>query len=158
MAHLKSLRLLAAFGLAALLCLIYATCVTQAQTTSKASDQEKATDILVLSKVRADAAKEIYDGVMIGMSQTRGSGDDLVLLGKPEDAYIWSVRWLNAQRDMRSGRDNQVTALQEHLARMKALQKRVSTLDPQLPGISGRIPVRYYLAEAECWLAQEKAK
>ena len=159
MVRLKFSRFVTAFVLAALLGVVYAACATQAQTTSKTSHQEKAAAIAALAKIRVDAAKEMYDGLVIGMNQTRGSGATLHLVAQPEEAYLWSVRWLNAQRDMRSGKESRVTALEEHVTRMKELQKCASDLTQGLlPGSWGLSAPRYYVAEAECWLAQEKAK
>jgi RND family efflux transporter MFP subunit len=137
----------------------------QAQT-GKTSDQEKPVSIAALAKARVDHARTVFEGVMLSLHETvsPSGGGQPVLMGKSEDAYLWSVRWLNAERDMSSGKEGQVTALERHLARMKKLQQVLSALSGMPPGpgllapLWGTEAARYYVAEAEFWLAQEKGK
>lgn len=126
----------------------------------KTGREKEATDIAAFAKARVEAAQQVYDGEMrmLGVA-IKASGQEVTLMGRPEDAYIWSIRWLNAQRDMSSGKDNQVAALEDHLTRMKALKQKVSKLPSDLlSDLKGKMATRYYVAEAEFWLAQEKAK
>jgi RND family efflux transporter MFP subunit len=109
-------------------------------------------DLKALSKARLDAAEKAYTLAMKSFAQL-GQGSD------PEYFYRWSRRWLSAQREMSTKKEDQVAALEAHLKRMQDLQKRVITMNKV-----GQGPVRdvaaaeFYQAEAELWLAREKAK
>ncbi|HKA55759.1 MAG TPA: hypothetical protein VKJ47_19075, partial [Candidatus Binatia bacterium] len=112
-----------------------------------------------LLKARLDAAQKAHSAAMEGLQRTRRTGDVLILVSKPEEAYTWSVRWLNAQRDMSDKKKDHITALEDHLKRMKELQQRV-TKQHEGGLLSSVEPAAaaWYLAEAELWLAKEKAK
>jgi len=94
---------------------------------------------------------------MEALGQTKRRGAVLVLLGKPEEVYTWSVRWLNAQRDMSDKKDDHIAALEGHFKRMKELQEKVTDLRELLPAVETPAAA-WYVAEAELWLAKEKAK
>lgn len=112
-----------------------------------------------LLKARLDAAQKAYRAAMEGLQQTRRVGNVLLPLNKPEEVYTWSVRWLSAQQDMKGKKDDRVAALEEHLKRMKELQQRV-TKQHEGGLVSSVEPAAtaWYLAEAELWLAKERAK
>jgi hypothetical protein len=159
MVHPSASRLRAAYCFAGLLSLSCAVCATQAQTRDKGAGEAKVPELAALEKARADAAQKSFEEVMVSMSQTVVRGSEVSLLATPEDAYVWSIRWLNAQREVDSGKGNQTIALENHLVRMKDVQNRVLKMPSALLStLSGPVAAQYYVAEAEFWLAQEKAK
>jgi hypothetical protein len=127
MAHLKLSGFSPVAAFAALLCVVYAVCAVETRTTGKASAQENAADLAALAKARVDRARTVYEGVVQSLHTTiRVASGEVVPLGRPEDACLWSVRWLNAERDMARGKEGRVAALEGHLARMKKLQHLLS--------------------------------
>jgi hypothetical protein len=96
---------------------------------------------------------------MEGLQQTRKMGDVLLLVSKPEEVYTWSIRWLNARRNMNGKKGDHNAALEDHFKRMKELQQRVTKLrEGGLVSALEPSAAAWYVAEAELWLAKEKAK
>jgi WD40 repeat protein len=116
-------------------------------------DAEKAPDTQKLGRAKVAAARKAYEAVMKALEAGRPGA-------KPEDAYTWSVRWLQAQRGLSRRPVDHVAALDEHLKRMQRLAKRVDLLlkvgEPELPPGSAAA-AEYYVAEAELWRAEAKA-
>jgi hypothetical protein len=74
-----------------------------------------------------------------------------------DTAYLWSCRWLAAQRQLTENKKELKTAVDSHLARMQELQGRYDQLFQQkLVGLEQVYAVSFYLAEAEIWVAQAK--
>jgi hypothetical protein len=119
---------------------------------------QKAGDYAKLLKAKLDAAKEAYTRTWEGLGTVRRLGDTIFPIVHPEEVYTWSVRWLNAQRDMSDKRDDHIAALEEHIKRMKDVQKRVDAMTPSLIPAWSNSAAAWYLAEAELWLVKEKAK
>ena len=114
-----------------------------------------------LLKTRLDAAQKTCDVWMDGLGEAKrpvGSGLNIRLLPNPEEVHTWSVRLLNAQRDMSDQKEKQVAALEEHFKRMQTLQKKLAPLAPGLLPQGETLAAAWYVAEAEVWLAREKAK
>src|SRR5262249_54567420 len=122
-----------------------------------AAKQEKAQ--LALRKARLDAARNVYGAAMEALQQTKRIDGSVFLVGKPEEVYTWSVRWLSGQQDMSDKKEDRIAALEDHLKRMKGLQLRV-TKQHQGKLVSSVEPAAtaWYVAEAELWLAKEKAR
>jgi hypothetical protein len=118
---------------------------------------QKADDSAKLLKSRLDAAKATYKGTWESLGMVRRLGNAIIPIVHPEELYTWSVRWLNAQRDMSDKRDEHITALEEHIKRMKDVQKRVDAMTPNLIPAWLNSAAAWYLADAEIWLAKEKA-
>jgi RND family efflux transporter MFP subunit len=106
-------------------------------------------DLPALARAQVEVSRKAYEAARKSLDQTR----------RAEEVYTWSVRWLNAQRDVSNKKDERLAALEAHLQRMKDLEKRVealhkggrtSPLDP--------LAAEAYRVEAELWLAQEKAR
>ena len=114
-----------------------------------------------LLKAKLDSAKDSYNGAWESLvTFRRFENQRLVPISGPEEAYTWSVRWLNAQREMNDNRDEHIAALEEHFKRMKELQNRVSAL-VMIPGLlpePSNSTAEWYLAEAEHWLVKQKTK
>ncbi len=111
-----------------------------------------------LLKTRLDAAQQGYDAAANAFGEVKRVGNVNFLVVKPEQICIWSVRLLNAQRDMSDKQDKRITALEEHVKRMKTLENKVTELHPGLVSSIELASARWYLAEAELWLAKEKAR
>jgi len=111
-----------------------------------------------LLKAKLEAAQEAYKGAWQNSGEVKRSGDIILLVGTPEGAYIWSVRWLNAQLEMTDKQDDRISAMEEHINRMKDVKKRVDNMTPGLIPAMNAEAAKWYLAEAEIWLAKEKAK
>jgi len=90
------------------------------------------------------------------LGRTQKFGNVLVLVGKPEDVYTWSVRWLTAQRDLSSKPEERITALEAHLKRMTELQNRIKSLNKDLLQPRAEAEAEWYRLEAQLWVAKEK--
>ena len=53
-----------------------------------------------LLKARVNLAQKGYEAADESLQQTQRYGDVVVLIGEPEDVYMWSIRWLEAEREM----------------------------------------------------------
>jgi hypothetical protein len=115
-------------------------------------------DVKALLKARAEAAQTTHRAALKSLTQTKRAGDLLIPMGKPEDVYLWSARWLNVQRDLASKKEEQIAALVDHLRRMQELKQRVENLAKAGMVLPTEVnAVEYYRVEAELWLAQEIA-
>jgi multidrug resistance efflux pump len=113
----------------------------------------------MLLKARRDAARKGYEVAVESMQKTRRAENQIFLLGRSEDVYTWSVRWLNAERGWIIDAKYRKAALESHLKRMKALQLRVAEMHKS--GVAPLLDVtaaEFYRAEAEVWLALEQSK
>jgi len=76
-----------------------------------------------------------------------------------EWVYLWSKRWLGAEKELSSRHDDQVAAYQAHLERMRELEGIVSRMQQAKPGLA-RIDelstTRYYRIEAEIWYEKSR--
>jgi outer membrane protein TolC len=103
-----------------------------------------------LLQARRDAAQQAYDSAL---AQYRtGKGD-------AEGVYRWSHRWLVAQQEMAGTKAEREAAAAAHLGRVKDLEKAAEKLVKTgvAPPLEGKA-ARFYVAEAEVWLAQAKGK
>jgi multidrug resistance efflux pump len=110
-------------------------------------------------QARIDAAHRAYDEAVTLSQQAKRVGTVLIPLARPEDVATWSVRWLNAQREMSDKKEDYMAALEAHLKRMKELQQRVAEMTKN--GLASSLDisaVEFHRTEAELWLAREKAK
>lgn len=103
-----------------------------------------------LAKARVAAAAKVYAATEAAVKAGRGSLDQ---------AYVWSVRWLDAQRDQGLRGKALAHALRDHTARMKAL---AATVDQQVksgmaPAIAA-LAADYYVVEARLWEARPKRR
>jgi hypothetical protein len=100
-------------------------------------------------RAKLAAAKSTYE-LMVAMAEhaeTRVPDTD--------DRYAWSRRWMEAERECAAGDAGRRAAADAHLARMKRLldvaQKR---LDAGMISATEAAATRYYVAEAEQWVAE----
>lgn len=122
-------------------------------------EKETPGELKALVQARVDAARRTYDEAVKWSQQTRRAGDLILVLAKSEDVAAWSLRWLDAQREISGKQEDQIAALEAHLKRLKELQQRVAEMNK-----AGLVPsldvsaVEFHCTEAELWLAREKAK
>ncbi len=100
-----------------------------------------------LAKARVAAAAKIYAATETAVYVGRGSLDE---------AYTWSVRWLDAQRDQGLHGKALAAALHDHTARMQAL---ASAVDKQIKSgtapATAKLATDYYVVEAQLWEARQ---
>ena len=103
-----------------------------------------------LLRARLDAAQEAYE--LAEALYRQGNGE-------PEAVYRWSHRWLAAQQALTGTKAERAAATEAHLTRMKRLEEvakagvRVGTRSPL-----DQSAAKFYVAEAEVWLAQAKSE
>ncbi len=125
----------------------------------KATEAKEATNLAdpkALLEPLLDAARKAYEEAVKGSQQARRAGTVMIPLAKSEDVYIWSVRWLNAQLELNSKKDDRIAALEGHLERMKALQTRVTEM--YKAGLASSLEVaavEFHRVQAQLWLARE---
>ena len=76
------------------------------------------------------------------------------------DVYLWSRLLLDAKKGSAATRpEKQITAFEEHLDRMKRLETLIRKVRRLGFGRSSDVGAsEYYRIEAECWLAEAKAR
>jgi hypothetical protein len=124
-----------------------------------ATGQKEGAGRTALLKARVDAARKAYGAAREALEQSKRIDGSILLVGKPEEVYTWSVRWLSGQQDMSAKKEDRVAALEDHLKRMKELQHRVTKQNQG--GLVSSVEIAataWYVAEAELCLAKEKAK
>jgi hypothetical protein len=118
-----------------------------AEAQQPAGDNEKALKQAMLGK-----AREVYQHTMTMWRH------GTVAIG-PEEMYRWSQRWLEAQRDLAGGKEERLTALREHLERMKGLEKIAEGQVRAGQGSQRDVAeASYYRLQAELWLSREIAR
>lgn len=123
-----------------------------AKNATKAAD-EKTT----LLKARVAEAEKVYRAKFEGLRKTQRIGDVLVqVTKKPEEVYIWSVRWLHAQQDLSSKREDQIAALETHLKRMTEMKMTLEALSKDLMPPIVVDEAEWYRLESKLWLAKAK--
>jgi hypothetical protein len=129
-----------------------------------AQQQPKSDAVTRLLRIQLQAAQKAYRGVLetiavqdVGGLLVQVKGDTKA---RPDLVYLWSVRWLHAQRDLGETKEQRLAAFVEHQKRMQKLSDAVHTIgggggilqDSDLPSAD------WYLAEAELWLLKEQGK
>jgi hypothetical protein len=75
--------------------------------------------------------------------------------GPLESIYVWSVRWLNAERAQAGAADGRAAAVARHRARMDGLAAEVAKrVAAGLAGAGDGHAAAYYSAEAELWASE----
>jgi hypothetical protein len=113
-----------------------------------APDPETANTLARLAVQRRDAARRTYEALWLDYRERRA----------PEDLlYRWSLRWLEADRELSDQQADRVAAYQGHFERMRDLDRIIRRLHG-----SGQITIEeasateYYRVEAELWLLKAK--
>jgi len=123
-----------------------------------AKETKIADDMAAVLKARVTVAEKGYHEAWEDFGRTQRFGNVLILVGKPEDVYTWSIRWLKAQRDLSTKHEDHVAALEAHLKRMSELQNRVKQVSKDLLPPRAESEAEWYRLEAQLWLAKEKAR
>ena len=80
------------------------------------------------------------------------------MLGKPEEVYRWSIRRLQAERDLSPQVADRRAALESHLKRMIELDKMIGRLNKELVPDTEKNESEWYVLEARRWIEESKAK
>jgi hypothetical protein len=106
------------------------------------------------AKARAEAARKVYETLLERYRRDGGFQLD------PEKLYLWSRRWMEAEREVGTERAERVATVEKHLERMKKWEQMVEAARRQgLTFTEGDVAAaQFYRLEAEAWLAQEKAR
>src|SRR5579885_1387019 len=126
----------------------------EAKKPEPAKDAKGGEDMITLLRSRAALAEKAYQAAFESLPRTQRAGNVLIYLGHPEDVYAWSVRWLQAQRDLSPKQEDQVAALDAHLKRMTELKKTVQNLSRDLVPPIKTDEAEWYRLEAQIWLAK----
>jgi hypothetical protein len=115
---------------------------------STAEDQDAATRLSQLATERRDAARKTFEVTWANYRDGTTSGEML---------YRWSLRWLEAERQLSDRPADQANAFKGHLERMLNLERLVRKVQNVAPGqatIDQVSAAEYYRSEAEFWLLQ----
>ena len=111
-------------------------------------DPETANAIARLALQRRDAARKTYQVLWIDYRERLASEDAL---------YRWSVRWLEAERELSDQQADQVAAYQGHLERMRDLDRLIRRLHGSGQStVDEASAAEFYRTEAELWLLKAK--
>jgi hypothetical protein len=104
------------------------------------------------ARARLQAARKVYKG--LGERKLVDARDSDF-----EKVYLWSRRWMDAEKELAVKKADKISAVQGHLDRMKKLEGVVKALLEGGLATSYDPPVaEFYRLEAEQWLAREKAE
>jgi hypothetical protein len=117
-----------------------------AQVTMAQKPEKEPEDLQKLLKERLAAARESYEAATARLD--------------PEMSYVWSRRWMEAERDVARNKAERLAALQGHFERMKKLEliAIIAETKDSAPEVKNLAPSKFYRAEADIWLTQEKAR
>jgi hypothetical protein len=128
----------------------------QVRAAEPAKDSNTADDVSALLKTRVALAEKGYRNTFEGLTRTQRFGNVLIPIAKPDEVYAWSIRWLQAQRELSPKHEDQVAALEAHLQRVTKLQEKVKLLVRDLMPPSKADEAEWYRLEAQLWLARAK--
>jgi hypothetical protein len=99
---------------------------------------------------KRDAARKAYEAWWANYRDRAAPG---------EWVYLWSKRWLGAEKELASQHNDLVAAYEAHFERMRELEGIVSRMQRAKPGLA-RIDelstTRFYRIEAEIWLEKSR--
>ncbi len=121
-------------------------------------DAKSGAEVTALLKSRVTLAEKAYQATLESLGRTQRAGNVLIYVGHPEDVYAWSVRWLQAKRDLSPKHEDQLAALEAHLKRMTELKEKVTSLSRDLLPPIKLEEAEWYRLEAQLWLTKAKAK
>ncbi len=116
----------------------------------KPVDSEASKATVRLAKGRLEAARKTYQVSWKNYRQRHATADFL---------YLWSVRWLEAEKLVNAQSTEQLAALRGHLERMRQLEQLITELHRARQATVDEISAaEYYRTEAELWLLQTKER
>ena len=105
------------------------------------------------AKARLEAARKMYEGTL----RLYKTGPPVPL--DVEKLYRWSRRWLKAQHELATKKEDRVAAAEAHLTRMRSLEKTLRQMlkSREVPAfeVAG---AEFYRLEAERWVAKAKGE
>jgi outer membrane protein TolC len=107
--------------------------------------KEQPADRAKLAAAKVEAARTAYKATMTAFREGRSDS---------EKVYLWSRRWLEAQRDASPKLAERAAAIEAHRQRMKDLRKMAEQnyKRGQAP-IADVLGADFYIAEADLWLS-----
>jgi hypothetical protein len=103
-----------------------------------------------LAIAKRDAARKAYEAWWANYRDRAAPG---------EWVYLWSKRWLGAEKELTTRHDDLVAAYEAHRERMRELEGIVTRMQRAKPGLA-RIDelstTRYYRIEAEIWFEKSR--
>lgn len=139
---MKSHRTRIVTGSAALVAVAALAALMMGQTSSQPAGKEPP-----LAKQRVDAARMTYEQLVIEPPKQGAAR------ANPEQTYVWSRRWMEAEQDAAADRPAALAAAEAHLARMRELAQRSETLFQAGQTSAGEVAAaKFYRLDAE-WSA-----
>jgi len=107
------------------------------------------------AKARRDAAMKVYEASW----QHHRQDPDGQSRGDLDYWHDWSVRWMQAERDLRRTRVDHIAALEGHMKRMQSWKKRfeAGAKDGSIPAHEA-VAAEFFALEAEDLLAAARAE
>ena len=101
-----------------------------------------------LAAAKVEAAHKVYEAMVQELRTGRGQAN-------ADRLYLWSRRWMEAQRDVGPKKADRIAALEAHRDRMKDLRKTAEQRYKAGQCSHAEVlSVDFYLAEAEIWLSE----
>ena len=112
------------------------------------ADADTANALSKLATQRRDAARRTYEVLWADYRERRASEDAL---------YRWSVRWLDAEKQLSDQRADRIAAYKGHYERMRDLERLIRRLRGSGQSTIDEVSATaFYRAEAEVWLLEAK--
>jgi hypothetical protein len=127
-------------------------------TVEPAAQAKNVEDMGSLLRARVELAEKAYQATVERLNETMRQGNVLVYAGKPEEAYQWSLRLLEAQRDLGQNEADGIAALKAHVKRTLELEEKVDQLSRDLLPKTALWEAQWYRLDAQLRLAKAKAK
>jgi hypothetical protein len=102
------------------------------------------------ANARVEAAKKVYEGSWEYYTQAPLEGH-----GDIEYYHDWSVRWMQAERDLSHTKAERIAALEGHLQRMRVWKERLEkgVKESRTESAYAASAAEFFRLEAEDWLA-----
>ena len=106
-----------------------------------------------LLKAQVAAARKVYELNIMAYKAGFAKGYDL------ENLCLWSVRWLDAERDLSKKPADRIAAAAAHLARVKTVGTMANAIAKVEPAVGRQAAAaEFYRVQAQIWLTQAKGK
>ncbi len=105
-----------------------------------------------LKKVMLENARKAFEQ---DLTHLKAMGGDV----NPERLYVWSCRWLEAELELTADVTARKAALQNHLNRMRELERMTTALERTGQGRGADAAAgTYFRSQAELWLARGRVR
>jgi hypothetical protein len=117
--------------------------------TSLSGTSKEAEKLVKLRKAKLESARQTYNVVSRNFNEGPVRGVEL--------PYRWSIRLLEAERQMNDQKPEQIAALERHVERMKNVELVARDLyRARVNTVNEVTAAEYYRMEAEIWLLQAR--